>query len=49
MVGVARFELTTSSSRTTRATGLRYTPKFVATAKVLIFYKDEVLQTGMVF
>ncbi len=26
MVGVVRFELTTSSSRTTRATRLRYTP-----------------------
>jgi hypothetical protein len=42
MVGVARFELTTSSSRTKRATGLRYTPNFVVSAKVQIFCKNGV-------
>ena len=38
-VGVAGFEPTTSSSRTTRATGLRYTP-FCKTAANLNFFTE---------
>jgi hypothetical protein len=47
-VGVAGFEPTTSSSRTTRATGLRYTPLFMTfwsclSAANLNFFKGNKL------
>jgi hypothetical protein len=41
-VGVARFELTTSSSQTRRDTGLRYTPNFLLKAQEYPFSKMRV-------
>jgi hypothetical protein len=41
MVGMARFELATSSSRTKRATGLRYIPLNNRAAKLYIFLLTE--------
>ena len=47
MVGVAGFEPTTSSSRTTRATKLRYTPKVLANF-LRIQYKPKTVIKSLV-
>ena len=48
-VGVAGFEPTTSSSRTTRATGLRYTPFGKNRCKFKLFYRNKNFSLRKVF